>query len=258
MEGSNMVAINQKFRLGSEDPILVTYYGFRYYDPVTGRWPSRDPIEERGGLNLYAMVGNNPVNAWDYLGLVLGDFPDEIEEGTHNESTYTKRINGKVPDGRAWVVWDYPIATRDGLNVKIEGNASPHITYTEGIDPDVLRDHAGNTIRKHEETHIKTDKAWWNGVKAGVDPLEGVHCKIKCAEIAVKTANMTLKFSYWSAEVQNLEFDIGIYGHLDASLTTKLNEAEIKVQTRKNLLEEYIKSWSENSCKSPTPLPTEE
>jgi RHS repeat-associated protein len=24
------------------------YYGYRYYDPVTGRWPSRDPIEELG------------------------------------------------------------------------------------------------------------------------------------------------------------------------------------------------------------------
>jgi|GEM_PF-6259854 len=24
------------------------YYGFRYYDPGTGRWPSRDPIEELG------------------------------------------------------------------------------------------------------------------------------------------------------------------------------------------------------------------
>ena len=34
-----------------------------------GRWPNRDPIEEEGGLNLYAMVSNDPVNAWDYLGL---------------------------------------------------------------------------------------------------------------------------------------------------------------------------------------------
>jgi len=33
-------------------------YGFRYYDPVTGRWPSRDLIGENGGLNLYGMVGN--------------------------------------------------------------------------------------------------------------------------------------------------------------------------------------------------------
>ena len=44
------------------------YYGFRYYDPVTGRWPSRDPIGEAGGLNRYGMVSNDSVNAWDYLG----------------------------------------------------------------------------------------------------------------------------------------------------------------------------------------------
>lgn len=45
------------------------YYGFRYYDAVTGRWPNRDPIEERGGLNLYGMVGNDPVNRIDFLGM---------------------------------------------------------------------------------------------------------------------------------------------------------------------------------------------
>lgn len=47
----------------------MAYYGFRYYDAVTGRWPSRDPIQEKGGLNLYAFVGNNPINEWDYLGM---------------------------------------------------------------------------------------------------------------------------------------------------------------------------------------------
>jgi RHS repeat-associated protein len=45
------------------------YYGYRYYDPTTGRWPSRDPIEELGGLNLYGMVNNNPPNLYDHLGL---------------------------------------------------------------------------------------------------------------------------------------------------------------------------------------------
>ncbi len=46
------------------------YYGYRYYDPLTGRWPSRDPIEERGGINLYGFVRNNGINKRDYLGLV--------------------------------------------------------------------------------------------------------------------------------------------------------------------------------------------
>jgi len=45
------------------------YYGFRYYTPETGRWLSRDPIGERGGLNLYAFVGNDGVNWIDGLGL---------------------------------------------------------------------------------------------------------------------------------------------------------------------------------------------
>ena len=46
----------------------VTYYGFRYYDPVTGRWPSRDPIEEWGGLNLYDFISNDSLNWIDILG----------------------------------------------------------------------------------------------------------------------------------------------------------------------------------------------
>jgi RHS repeat-associated protein len=47
----------------------LLYYGYRYYDPVTGRWPSRDPIGEEGGINLYGFVGNDGVNLWDLLGL---------------------------------------------------------------------------------------------------------------------------------------------------------------------------------------------
>jgi|GEM_PF-1506394 len=50
----------------------LNYYGYRFYDPIDGRWPSRDPIGERGGLNLYAMVGNSAVNRWDRLGLICG------------------------------------------------------------------------------------------------------------------------------------------------------------------------------------------
>jgi RHS repeat-associated protein len=48
---------------------VVMYYGYRFYDPETGRWPSRDPIEEQGGVNLYGFVGNDGVNFFDLLGL---------------------------------------------------------------------------------------------------------------------------------------------------------------------------------------------
>ena len=53
------------------------YYGYRFYDPTSQRWPNRDPIGEKGGLNLYGMVGNNPVNWIDGLGLSpQGSYPD--------------------------------------------------------------------------------------------------------------------------------------------------------------------------------------
>ena len=44
------------------------YYTYRYYDPMTGRWPSRDPIGERGGVNLYGFVKNEGTNLVDPLG----------------------------------------------------------------------------------------------------------------------------------------------------------------------------------------------
>jgi RHS repeat-associated protein len=46
----------------------LLYYGYRYYSPREGRFISRDPLEEQGGLNLYAFCGNDGINRWDYLG----------------------------------------------------------------------------------------------------------------------------------------------------------------------------------------------
>ncbi len=44
-------------------------YGYRYYLPSLGRWPSRDPIREVGGSNLYAASNNNPAISADQFGL---------------------------------------------------------------------------------------------------------------------------------------------------------------------------------------------
>jgi len=44
-------------------------FGRRYLGPRWGRWTSKDPIEEEGGLNLYAHVANSPIDTVDPLGL---------------------------------------------------------------------------------------------------------------------------------------------------------------------------------------------
>ena len=65
----------------------VTYYGYRYYNPSTGRFLSKDPIAENGGLNLYGFVKNDPVNLYD----ALGKRPSRKRVGTYEASDFTER-----------------------------------------------------------------------------------------------------------------------------------------------------------------------
>jgi RHS repeat-associated protein len=57
-----------------DDETELVYFGYRYYSPGNGRWLSRDPLGEKGGLALYAYAGNDPVNRFDALGL-RAEFP---------------------------------------------------------------------------------------------------------------------------------------------------------------------------------------
>jgi Protein of unknown function (DUF2778)/L,D-transpeptidase catalytic domain len=47
-----------------------------HYDPNIGRWISRDPIEEQGGVNLYGFVANDALNWVDFLGLEVTGYYD--------------------------------------------------------------------------------------------------------------------------------------------------------------------------------------
>ena len=47
----------------------LDYYRARYYDPQLKRFITEDPIGLRGGINVYAYVGNKPANRKDPLGL---------------------------------------------------------------------------------------------------------------------------------------------------------------------------------------------
>src|SRR6266516_4853176 len=53
----------------TDDESDFVYYGFRYYNPSTGRWLSRDPMEEEGGVSLYAFVANDAIRSFDMFGL---------------------------------------------------------------------------------------------------------------------------------------------------------------------------------------------
>jgi len=79
----------------------VACYGYRYYDPLTGRWPSRDPIGEEGGVNLYGFVRNDGVDQFDLVGLLPfykrefrgAYYGPEACFGLNFGRTYTKRVS---------------------------------------------------------------------------------------------------------------------------------------------------------------------
>ena len=64
--------------------------GLRYYNPTEGRWLSRDPIEENGGVNLYATLRNDLTNKSDPVGLV--DFRVKYGECTGTITVYEYKL----------------------------------------------------------------------------------------------------------------------------------------------------------------------
>jgi len=108
-----MASRRLRTRASSGKTDRVPEYGYRYYDPLSGRWPSRDPIGERGGVNLYGFVGNDGINSLDLLGLknwccvytcrknpdkstkvYIGDIGDDDKAGT--------RCLAVNPDAKIW------------------------------------------------------------------------------------------------------------------------------------------------------------
>ena len=80
----------------------LTNFRARWYDPVTGRWLSKDPIGLSGGLNLYAFCGNSVLCNVDPFGTDTyvpdpckhgGSHVDRYNKGGQNVGRY--RPNGK-------------------------------------------------------------------------------------------------------------------------------------------------------------------
>ncbi|MBI2435163.1 MAG: RHS repeat-associated core domain-containing protein [Candidatus Hydrogenedentes bacterium] len=68
--GSLAVTIPLGFAGGLHDRTTgLVRFGFRDYDPKTGRWTAKDPIGFAGGdVNLYGYVANNPIHFSDPAG----------------------------------------------------------------------------------------------------------------------------------------------------------------------------------------------
>jgi len=48
--------------------VIAAKFGYRFYNPDSGRWLNRDPLGESGGKNLFSFALNFPTGAYDTLG----------------------------------------------------------------------------------------------------------------------------------------------------------------------------------------------
>ena len=104
------------------DAVLGHYnYGFRDYDPMTGRFATVDPI--RDGRNWYVYVRNNPLNMIDAWGLAAED-----RGLTQNEIDYMTEIIGDSWRGQHQIdysaikVYDRGATTQDSHNINQQEN----------------------------------------------------------------------------------------------------------------------------------------
>lgn len=105
VSSSGALADENPFRFSTkytDDETDLLYYGFRFYQPETGRWPSRDPIGELGGANLYGFVGNNALSRADFIGLstvsvsITGEIRASLVSPTHKGKAGAPDLGSKV------------------------------------------------------------------------------------------------------------------------------------------------------------------
>lgn len=99
-------------------PLLLAMAGWireasAFYHPQTGRWLSRDPASEKGGINLHNFVRNNPVSLFDRLGLAVSYSIVNLEPtGWWGLSL----ANVDVPGGMTWKGFHSRYLPTDGRN----------------------------------------------------------------------------------------------------------------------------------------------
>ena len=71
-EAAEPVHVRGQAELLPDTEVELYFAGARYYDPLDGRWLSKDPNRfEAGDENLYRYVQNNPTNRSDPSGLYV-------------------------------------------------------------------------------------------------------------------------------------------------------------------------------------------
>ena len=233
----------------------LLYYGYRYYDPITGRWLSRDPIGELKEPNLFAYVVNNPLNFVDPFGLELKDY-------TTDTATIPVVAGYTDPgfDGQTLPTWTSIIANVNAkianfYEVKIDGRLEIEIHYDANVvaNPQTRPAAGGGTLADHEHGHAEIYKKWWTALKAEVDQFELNWCSKVCADAAAAYANQATNYYYRSAMLENAQYDQKrCPAQFQVYISRKVAAEQNALNIAKQKFDEAQKAWEATKCSKKT------
>jgi RHS repeat-associated protein len=117
LNSNGSLAASNTYRFSSKEfipSVGLCSYLYRFYDPGLQRWLNRDPIGERGGLNLYGFVRNNSINEVDPFGLCAPAVPVKNYHPTNgpwNKADTTAVVVLSAVPVVASIVADYLVTT---------------------------------------------------------------------------------------------------------------------------------------------------
>lgn len=173
-----------------------------HYDPNVGRWLSRDPIAENGGLNLYCFVQNKPISAVDLLGkklIVHAPIPDTNvtnDKLVGVEGSSTSLWNGISHTPRSGIEfrWVKVMITKSADDS--DGVLTVDNLYKTGDDYD----------KAHEEHHAIVNIKWWNEAANEVNWTETKWCR-PCFDLVVTRNNANIGWKSAEADLENAKYD---------------------------------------------------
>jgi RHS repeat-associated protein len=88
-----------------DDETGLGYWGYRYYSAGMGRWLSRDPIGEVGGIHTMAFAINDPANLLDVDGLATVNIRWNVRVAKHRDQAARARYGRAEPRVRVSPRW---------------------------------------------------------------------------------------------------------------------------------------------------------
>ncbi len=184
------------------------YYGFRYYNPAIGKWLSRDPMEEGGGLALTVIVNNDSIAKFDKLGLYI-----------YNEDIQRVDPKHKDLDGSAAAVFftanisklkTKPLGKRCFIvEFEITGNAK--ILFGEDMYERTASKTGLYQYHFDHEIHHASLYSW--GMIDFEESINGmiVCCKSSCLGQYESLIRAKFDLAFASAAKENVDFDLQEY-----------------------------------------------